>query len=104
LVSNLIASDKSTAYLLEGQLQRNLTCRKNLRNFVKFRITVLHASVKVLPAGVEDPCLHRPENRLERQLNGEPKAVYKVGLIREKGKAIAREVQWRPETSSLLLR
>jgi hypothetical protein len=28
-----------------------------------------------------------------RQLNDEPKLVYEVGLIRQKGKAIAREVQ-----------
>jgi hypothetical protein len=32
----------------------------------------------VLHAGVEGPCLHRPE-------------IYKVGFIREKGKATARE-------------
>jgi hypothetical protein len=28
-----------------------------------------------------------------RQLNDEPKLVYKVGFIREKGKATARELQ-----------
>jgi hypothetical protein len=28
-----------------------------------------------------------------RQLNDEPKPLYKVGFIREKGKATAREVQ-----------
>jgi hypothetical protein len=28
----------------------------------------------------------------KRQLNDEPKPVYKVGIIREKGKATAREV------------
>jgi hypothetical protein len=39
-----------------------------------------------------------------RQLNNEPKLVYKVGFIRETGKATAREVQQSPETSSLLLR
>jgi hypothetical protein len=46
--------------------------------------TVLHASVK-------SPCLHRPENWFMRQLNDEPNLVYKVGFIREKGKATARE-------------
>jgi hypothetical protein len=39
-----------------------------------------------------------------RQLNDEPKLVYKVEFVREKGKATAREVQWSPEASSLLLR
>jgi hypothetical protein len=39
-----------------------------------------------------------------RQLNDEPKLVYKVGFIREKGKATARKVQWSPETYSSLLR
>jgi hypothetical protein len=33
-----------------------------------------------------------------RQLNDEPKLVYKVRFIREKGKATAREVQWSLET------
>jgi hypothetical protein len=51
----------------------------------------------MLHTGVEGPCLHRPENWLVRQLNDEPKPVYKVGFIREKGKATAREVQWSPE-------
>jgi hypothetical protein len=41
-------------------------------------------------AGVEGPCLYRPENWLEMQLIDEPKLVYKVGFIREKGKATAR--------------
>jgi hypothetical protein len=59
---------------------------------------------KMLCAIVEGPCLHRPENWLVRQLNDGPKPVYKVGFIREKGKAIAREAQWRPEADSLLLR
>jgi hypothetical protein len=58
----------------------------------------------MLLAGVEGLCLHRPENWLMRQLNDEPKPVYKVGFIREKGKAIAREVQQSPETGSTLLR
>jgi hypothetical protein len=34
----------------------------------------------------------------------EPKPVYEVVFIREKGKATARTVQWSPETCSLLLR
>jgi hypothetical protein len=59
---------------------------------------------KMLCAGVEGPCLHRPESWLVRQLNGESKPVYKVGFIREKGKAIAREAEQSPEASSLLLR
>jgi hypothetical protein len=37
------------------------------------------------------------------QLNDEPKLVYKVGFIREKGKGTAKEVQWNP-AGSLLLR
>jgi hypothetical protein len=45
----------------------------------------------LLHAGVEGPCLHKPENWLVRQLNDESKLVYKVGIIREKGKATARE-------------
>jgi hypothetical protein len=39
-----------------------------------------------------------------RQLNDESKLVYKVGFIREKGKATAREVQQSLEASSSLLR
>jgi hypothetical protein len=48
---------------------------------------VLCADVEVLQASVESPCLHSPENWLLRQLNDEPKPVYKIGFIREKGKA-----------------
>jgi hypothetical protein len=59
---------------------------------------------EVLQAGVEGPCLHRPENWLMRQLIGEPKPVYKVGFIREKGKDTARAVHWSQESSSSLLR
>jgi hypothetical protein len=58
----------------------------------------------VLWASVKDPCLSRPEDWLVRQLINEPKPVYKVGFMREKGKATAREVQWSLETGSLLLR
>jgi hypothetical protein len=57
-----------------------------------------------LQAKVKSPCLHRPENWLVRQLNDGPKLVYKVGFIREKRKATAREVQRRLEDGSLLLR
>jgi hypothetical protein len=32
-----------------------------------------------------------------RQVNDEPKPVYKVGFIREKGKAAVREVQHSPK-------
>jgi hypothetical protein len=39
-----------------------------------------------------------------RLLIDEPKLVYKVGFIREKGKATARELQWSPEAGSALLR
>jgi hypothetical protein len=60
---------------------------------------------EVLWAGVEGPCLHKPENWLVRQLiNWEPKPVHKVGFIREKGKATAGAVLWSLETSSSLLR
>jgi hypothetical protein len=45
----------------------------------------------------EGPFLHRQENWLVRQLNDERKLVCKVGFIREKGKATAREVQWSLE-------
>jgi hypothetical protein len=65
---------------------------------------MLRAGVKVLQAGVEGPCLHRPENWLMRQLNDEPKLLYKAGFISEKGKATAREVQRSPEAGSSLLR
>jgi hypothetical protein len=54
----------------------------------------------MLQAKVEGPCLHRPGS----WLNDEPKPVYKVGFIREKGKATAREVQRSLEASSLLFR
>jgi hypothetical protein len=59
---------------------------------------------EVLQAGVEGPCLCRPENWLVRQLNDEPKPVYEVGFIREKGKATARVLQWSPEASGSLHR
>jgi hypothetical protein len=58
----------------------------------------------VLQAGVKGPCLYRPENWLVRQLNDEPKPVYKVGFIREKGKATARAVPWSPEAGNSLIR
>jgi hypothetical protein len=58
----------------------------------------------LLRAGVGGPFLHRPGNWLVKQLNDEPKLVYKVGFIREKGQAIAREAQQSPETGSSLLR
>jgi hypothetical protein len=61
---------------------------------------MLCAGVQVLQADVQDPCLHR----LVKQLNDEPKPVYKVGFIREKGKATARGVQRSLEASNLLLR
>jgi hypothetical protein len=57
---------------------------------------------KILPAGVKGPCLHRPENWLVRELNDEPKLVYKVGFIREKGKATARALQQSPEAGNSL--
>jgi hypothetical protein len=61
-------------------------------------------NLKVLCARVKGPCLHRPENWLVRQLNDEPKPVYKVGFIREKGKTTAREEWWSPEAGSSPLR
>jgi hypothetical protein len=39
-----------------------------------------------------------------RQLNDEPKPVYKVGFIREKGKSTAKVLQQSLEGGSLLLR
>jgi hypothetical protein len=39
-----------------------------------------------------------------RQLNDKPKPVYKVGFIREKGKATAIALQWSLEAGSSLLR
>jgi hypothetical protein len=58
----------------------------------------------VLRAGVQGPCLHRPENWLVRQLNDESKPVYKVGFIREKGKATAKVLQQSPEAGGSLHR
>jgi hypothetical protein len=37
-----------------------------------------------------------------RQLNDEPKPIYKIGFIREEGKATDREVQWSPEAGNSL--
>jgi hypothetical protein len=65
---------------------------------------MLRAGVEVLRAGVGDLCLHEAVPWLMKQLNDELKPVYKVGFIREKGKATAREVQQDPEDDSLLLR
>jgi hypothetical protein len=39
-----------------------------------------------------------------RQLNDEPKPVYKVGFIREKGEATVRALLRSPEAGSSLLR
>jgi hypothetical protein len=58
----------------------------------------------VLQASVEGPCLHRPGNWLVRQLNDESKPVYKVGFIRERGKATAKILQRSPEICGLLHR
>jgi hypothetical protein len=58
----------------------------------------------MLRASVEGPCLHRPENWFVRQLNDEPKLVYKVGFIRERGKATVRELQRSPEAGGLVHR
>jgi hypothetical protein len=44
------------------------------------------------------------ENWLVRQLNDEPKPVYRVGFIREKVKAAAKVLQWSPEASGSLNR
>jgi hypothetical protein len=41
----------------------------------------------MLCASVKGSCLHRPENWLIRQLNDEPKLIYKVGFIRDNKKA-----------------
>jgi hypothetical protein len=53
---------------------------------------------EALRAGVEGPCLYRPENQLVRQQIDEPKPVYEVGFVKEKGKATARAVQQSLET------
>jgi hypothetical protein len=53
----------------------------------------------MLRTGVEDPCLHRPENSLVRQLNDEPKLVYKVRFIRQKGKAEGQTTGGQGDTS-----
>jgi hypothetical protein len=37
---------------------------------------------------------------MKQLINCDPKPVYEVRFIREKGKATARAVQWSPETSS----
>jgi hypothetical protein len=66
--------------------------------FIEFK------NVPVLRASVEGPCLHRPGNWFVRQLNDEPKPVYKVGFIRRKGKATVRAVQQNPEAGSSMLR
>jgi hypothetical protein len=51
----------------------------------------------MLCAGVEGSCLHRPENWLMRQLNNEPKLVYKVGLIRGNQSFRFYMSSWRPK-------
>jgi hypothetical protein len=43
-------------------------------------------------------------NWFVKQLINEPKPIYEIGFIREKGKATARAVQQSLETSSSLLR
>jgi hypothetical protein len=48
---------------------------------------------EMLRAGAEGPRRHRPENWLMRQLTDEPKPVYEVGFIGEKGKATVGEMQ-----------
>jgi hypothetical protein len=60
--------------------------------------------IEIVSASVEGPCLHGPENWLVRQLNDEPKLVYKVGFIREKGKATVRELQQSREPGGSLHR
>jgi hypothetical protein len=62
------------------------------------------ASTELLRAGVEGPCLHRPENWLVRQLNDESKPVYKSGFKSEKGKATAKVLQWSLEAGGFLHR
>jgi hypothetical protein len=58
----------------------------------------------MLHGSVDGACFPRPENWLVKQLNEEPKLVYKVGFIREKGKATARELQQSPEAGNSLHR
>jgi hypothetical protein len=72
--------------------------------WVKVQTGIVVCQFEVFLASVEAPCFHRPGNCLVRQLNAEPKPVYKVGFIREKRKATARAVQQSPEASNSLLR
>jgi hypothetical protein len=67
---------------------------------VSLQILLLCAGAEVLQAGVEGPCLHKPENWLVRQLNDEPKLVYKVRFIREKGQATVKVLQWSLEAGN----
>jgi hypothetical protein len=52
---------------------------------------MLCASVEVLQAGVEGPCLHRPGKWLMRQLNDEPKLVYKKWDVLERKERLQLE-------------
>jgi hypothetical protein len=73
------------------------------QGWLQIETLLLYVGVEVLQAGIEGPCLHRPGNWLVRQLNDKPKPVYRIGSIREKGKATARSA-WGLETSNLMLR
>jgi hypothetical protein len=85
----MVAPKKATSYLIIDIFTKDqtITCR-----------------FEVLQAGVEGPCLQRPGNWLVRQLNDESKLLYKVGFIREKGKATAMVLQQSQEISNSLLR
>jgi hypothetical protein len=52
---------------------------------------MLCAGVKALQAGVKGPCLHRSENWLIRQLNDEPKLIYKKWDLLERKERLQLE-------------
>jgi hypothetical protein len=81
-------------YIGKPCLQQNKT-RTNEQTSKKTKL--LRASDEVLQGVVKGPCLHRQENWLIRQLNDEPKPVYKVRFIREKGKATAKVCSGAPK-------
>jgi hypothetical protein len=59
----------------------------------------LRVVVKVLRASVEGPCLYRPKNWLVRQLNDEPKPVYKKWDLLERKERLQLEECSRAQKS-----
>jgi hypothetical protein len=64
---------------------------KGVQSYTVLVTGVFWLTTILLCASVKGPCLHWPENWLIRQVNDEPRPVYKAGFISEKGKATARE-------------